>query len=84
MHHKFVTRDSASVWTGSLNWTDDAWSRQENVIAVVHSPAIAKAYDLDFEQLWTTGDVARSGFVDPRWARTTASGRGSHRATARI
>lgn len=67
MHHKFVTRDSASVWTGSLNWTDDAWSRQENVIAIVHSPAIAKAYDLDFEQLWTTGDVAQSGFVDPRW-----------------
>ena len=29
--------------------------------------AIAKAFELDFEQLWSTGDVARSGFVDPRW-----------------
>jgi phosphatidylserine/phosphatidylglycerophosphate/cardiolipin synthase-like enzyme len=67
MHHKFVIRDSASVWTGSLNWTDDAWSRQENVIAVVHSAAIAKAYDLDFDQLWTRGDVGRTGYVDPRW-----------------
>ena len=43
MHHKYVIRDHASVWTGSLNWTDDAWSRQENAVAIVHSPAIAKA-----------------------------------------
>jgi phosphatidylserine/phosphatidylglycerophosphate/cardiolipin synthase-like enzyme len=67
MHHKFVIRDSASVWTGSMNWTDDSWSRQENVIAIVHSAAIAKAYDLDFGQLWTTGDVEQTGFVEPRW-----------------
>src|SRR5258705_3953948 len=67
MHHKFVIRDGESVWTGSMNWTDDSWSRQENVIAIVHSPAIAKAYDLDFGQLWATGDVEQTGFVDPRW-----------------
>ena len=67
MHHKYVIRDNESTWTGSLNWTDDSWSRQENVVAIVHSPAIAKAFQLDFDQLWTTGDVARSGFVDPRW-----------------
>ena len=67
MHHKYVIRDSDSVWTGSMNWTDDSWSRQENVVAIVHSPAIAKAFDLDFDQLWTIGDVERTGFVDPRW-----------------
>src|SRR5882757_9000064 len=67
MHHKFVIRDSESVWTGSMNWTDDSWSRQENVVAIVHSAAIAKAFQLDFDQLWSTGDVAQSGFVDPRW-----------------
>ncbi len=66
MHHKYVVRDASTVWTGSLNWTDDAWSRQENVVAVVESPAIAHAFMLDFEQLWTTDDVMRSGFVDPR------------------
>ena len=52
-----------------MNWTDDSWTRQENVIAVVDSPAIAKAYRIDFDQLWTTGDVEQSGFVDPRWRR---------------
>ncbi len=67
MHHKYVIRDGESVWTGSLNWTDDSWSRQENVVTIVHAAAIAKAFQLDFDQLWTTGDVARSGFVDPRW-----------------
>lgn len=67
MHHKYVVSDGASVWTGSMNWTDDSWSRQENVVAVVHSEAIATAYRLDFDQLWSTGDVAKSGFVDPRW-----------------
>ncbi|HZQ81228.1 MAG TPA: phospholipase D-like domain-containing protein [Gaiellaceae bacterium] len=67
MHHKYVIRDGESVWTGSLNWTDDSWSRQENVIAIVHSAAIAKGYRIDFDQLWATGDVEKSGFVDPRW-----------------
>jgi phosphatidylserine/phosphatidylglycerophosphate/cardiolipin synthase-like enzyme len=67
MHHKFVIRDHSTVWTGSMNWTDDSWSRQENVVAVVHSDEIAKTYELDFGQLWSTGDVMKSGFVDPRW-----------------
>jgi phosphatidylserine/phosphatidylglycerophosphate/cardiolipin synthase-like enzyme len=67
MHHKYVIRDGADVWTGSMNWTDDSWSRQENVVAVVHSQAIAKAYRIDFDQLWATSDVMKSGFVDPRW-----------------
>jgi phosphatidylserine/phosphatidylglycerophosphate/cardiolipin synthase-like enzyme len=66
MHHKYVVRDGADVWTGSLNWTNDSWSRQENVVAVVRSEAIAKAYRLDFDQLWATADVEKSGFVDPR------------------
>jgi phosphatidylserine/phosphatidylglycerophosphate/cardiolipin synthase-like enzyme len=67
MHHKFVIRDGSSVWTGSVNWTDDSFSRQENVLAIVHSEAIAKAFEIDFDQLWDTRDVERTGFVDPRW-----------------
>src|SRR6185503_9517397 len=49
MHHKYVIRDGADVWTGSLNWTNDSWTRQENVIAIVHSEAIAKAYRIEFD-----------------------------------
>ena len=66
MHHKFVVRDRAAVWTGSTNWTDDSWSRQENVIAAVSSPGIAYAYTLAFDELWKRGDVRDTGNVEPR------------------
>jgi phosphatidylserine/phosphatidylglycerophosphate/cardiolipin synthase-like enzyme len=66
MHHKFVVRDGEAVWTGSTNWTDDSWSRQENVIVTVEAREIAYAYALAFEQLWDSGAVERSGKVDPR------------------
>jgi phosphatidylserine/phosphatidylglycerophosphate/cardiolipin synthase-like enzyme len=65
MHHKYVVRDGETVWTGSTNWTDDSWTRCENIIVVVESRAVAAAYTMDFEQLWTTGSVEQSGFVDP-------------------
>jgi phosphatidylserine/phosphatidylglycerophosphate/cardiolipin synthase-like enzyme len=64
MHHKYVVRDASSVWTGSTNWTADSWTREENVIITVESPALAARYREDFEQLWTTRDVGRSGRVD--------------------
>jgi phosphatidylserine/phosphatidylglycerophosphate/cardiolipin synthase-like enzyme len=66
MHHKFVVRDGEAVWTGSTNWTDDSWSRQENVIVTVESHEIAYAYTLAFEQLWERGEVEGTGKVDPR------------------
>jgi phosphatidylserine/phosphatidylglycerophosphate/cardiolipin synthase-like enzyme len=66
MHHKYVIRDGSAVWTGSTNWTDDSWSRQENVVVTVASEEIAKAFALDFDGLWQDGDVEKSGFVEPR------------------
>jgi phosphatidylserine/phosphatidylglycerophosphate/cardiolipin synthase-like enzyme len=66
MHHKFVVRDGTSVWSGSTNWTDDSWSKQENVLVTVDSPELAEAFTLDFEELWKDGDVERSGFAEPR------------------
>jgi len=66
MHHKYVVRDGAAVWTGSMNWTDDSWSRQENAIAIVESPPLAHAFALNFEELWTSQHVESSGRVEPR------------------
>jgi phosphatidylserine/phosphatidylglycerophosphate/cardiolipin synthase-like enzyme len=63
MHHKYVIRDGASVWSGSTNWTDDSWSREENVIVVVDSHGIAERFAQDFEQLWAKKRVRRSGKV---------------------
>jgi len=64
MHHKYVVRDADCVWTGSTNWTADSWTREENVVVTVDSPAVAARYREDFEQLWATRIVARSGKVD--------------------
>ena len=33
MHHKYAVRDGTTLWSGSTNWTDDSWTREENVIA---------------------------------------------------
>jgi phosphatidylserine/phosphatidylglycerophosphate/cardiolipin synthase-like enzyme len=69
MHHKYVVRDARTVWSGSTNWTDDSWSREENAIVVVESDDVAAAFQLDFEQLWRSGSVADSGDLEPRSVR---------------
>jgi phosphatidylserine/phosphatidylglycerophosphate/cardiolipin synthase-like enzyme len=95
MHHKYAVRDGEAVLTGSANWTEDSWSKQENVVAAVASPAVAAAYLADFEQLWTTGNVAVSGDVEPAPVEVAGStvrawftpGRGTslaHRIASRI
>jgi len=66
MHHKYAIRDGEAVWTGSMNWTDDSWSRQENVIVVAGSPQLARVFALNFEELWQGELVGLSGKVEPR------------------
>ena len=66
MHHKYVVRDGASVWTGSTNWTEDSWTREENVVVTVASEALAHAYHLNFEELWQAETVEPTGRVQPR------------------
>src|SRR5438552_12030025 len=51
MHHKFIVRDSESVWTGSTNLTDDAFTLMENNVVEIKSPALAAYYAQDFEEL---------------------------------
>jgi phosphatidylserine/phosphatidylglycerophosphate/cardiolipin synthase-like enzyme len=64
MHQKYVVRDGAAVVSGSTNWTADSWTREENVIVTVESAALAERYLADFEQLWTTREVSKTGRVD--------------------
>jgi phosphatidylserine/phosphatidylglycerophosphate/cardiolipin synthase-like enzyme len=67
MHHKFCVRDGRDVWTGSMNWTEDSWTRQENVVVrALGSEPLAFAYTLAFEELWEDAVVARAGTVEPR------------------
>jgi phosphatidylserine/phosphatidylglycerophosphate/cardiolipin synthase-like enzyme len=61
MHHKYVVRDGTEVWTGSMNWTNDSWTREENIVVVVRSPEIAAVYTRNFEELWNKQRVLGSG-----------------------
>jgi phosphatidylserine/phosphatidylglycerophosphate/cardiolipin synthase-like enzyme len=65
MHHKYMVRDRSAVWTGSTNWTDDSWTREENVIVIVESTGVAIRFQEDFSQLWKKRDVQASGKVPP-------------------
>jgi phosphatidylserine/phosphatidylglycerophosphate/cardiolipin synthase-like enzyme len=66
MHHKFAVRDGAAVLTGSTNWSDDSWTRQENVMLTVESAELAEAYVLAFDELWSGRPVLEAGRVEPR------------------
>jgi phosphatidylserine/phosphatidylglycerophosphate/cardiolipin synthase-like enzyme len=56
MHNKFVVRDAAAVWTGSLNLTNDAFVLMENNVVALDAPALARSYAEDFEQIWEKGN----------------------------
>lgn len=65
MHHKYMVRDENAVWTGSANWSVYSWTRQENVLAIIDHGEVAREYLEDFEELWSTHKVERSGHGDP-------------------
>jgi phosphatidylserine/phosphatidylglycerophosphate/cardiolipin synthase-like enzyme len=68
MHHKYIVRDAgtedATVWTGSTNWTNDSWTREENVLLRLPSAVLAADYRRNFEELWSRGKVDGSGKYD--------------------
>jgi len=55
-HNKFMVIDSATVQTGSFNYTSAAAQRNaENVIVVRNAPVIAAQYDAEWRRLWNEG-----------------------------
>ncbi len=69
MHDKYIIRDvntpDAALWTGSANFTDDAWSFQENnIVRIDGSPKLCAFYETDFQELWVSGDIKSTGVND--------------------
>jgi phosphatidylserine/phosphatidylglycerophosphate/cardiolipin synthase-like enzyme len=68
MHNKYIVRDihtgNGTVWTGSANFTDDAWSFQENNILLIQSPQLCLFYETDFQELWVKGNIQSTGVGD--------------------
>jgi phosphatidylserine/phosphatidylglycerophosphate/cardiolipin synthase-like enzyme len=49
MRSKFILRDGQSVWTGSTNMTDDAFTLMENNIVEIDSSPLANYYAEEFQ-----------------------------------
>lgn len=70
MHDKFIVRDAApgggapAVLTGSTNFTDDAWTLQENNIITIADADLAAAYLRDFDEMWDAGAILHTGKGD--------------------
>jgi phosphatidylserine/phosphatidylglycerophosphate/cardiolipin synthase-like enzyme len=80
MHNKFIVRDAQTVWTGSLNLTNDAFTLMENNVVQIDSAEITASYAEEFQQLWTketfeeTGEIA-THVVPLRFAHEPATAR---------
>jgi phosphatidylserine/phosphatidylglycerophosphate/cardiolipin synthase-like enzyme len=74
MHSKFILRDRQSIWTGSTNMTDDAFTLMENNILEIDSSALANYYAQDFEQLWEKENFDYTGNIHPVPVPLTFSG----------
>ncbi len=72
MHSKYMIADQKSVWTGTGNFTTEAWSLQDNnFVLFSDEPQIAEYYGDDFFDLWNNGTILKSGTNDR--ARLTLS-----------
>ena len=79
MHHKYIVRDAglpqAVVLTGSTNWTNDSWTREENVVFTIASAEVVASYLANFEELWQRPVVATSGRFTAQWSTLADSTR---------
>src|SRR5436853_7288453 len=81
MHNKFIILDGQSVWTGSTNMTDDAFTLMENNIVQIDSAPLAAYYAEEFEQLWKKENFDNTGDIRTVAAPITFSGQSG---TARV
>lgn len=59
MHNKFVIIDAKHsnpnkpiVWTGATNWQDGQINRDANNVIIFQDQSLAKAYTLEFNEMW--------------------------------
>lgn len=51
-HNKFAVIDGETVWTGSMNWTNNDTTYNANNSLVLRSPHLAQAYTTEFEEMF--------------------------------
>src|ERR1700719_131145 len=63
MHSKFIVRGAQSVWSGSTNLTDDAFTLMENNVVEIDSAPLANYYARDFGQIWEKENFNNTGEI---------------------
>lgn len=63
-HNKFAIIDKTYVWTGSYNITDNGTSKNANNALLIHSPSVAKDFELEFNEMWGGKDAV----IEPQLA----------------
>ena len=81
MHDKFIVRDGAAIWSGSLNLTTDAFTLMENNVITLDSRPLAAFYEQDFEQIWQKENFENTGHIKTASAELEFAGQG---ATVRV
>jgi phosphatidylserine/phosphatidylglycerophosphate/cardiolipin synthase-like enzyme len=56
VHDKVMVIDSRLVLTGSANWSENAWSNDENSLWI-DDPAVGAAYRAEFERVYATARI---------------------------
>ncbi len=58
MHDKFLVIDGVTVETGSFNYTKAAArSNAENVVVIRDDPAVAAAYEAEWQRMWAESEA---------------------------
>ena len=78
LHHKFAILDGQRVISGSFNWSPSAAFSNDETLIRIDSPALARHFQREMDQLWRGADLGVSGRLERkrlRQRRLCGSGR---------
>jgi phosphatidylserine/phosphatidylglycerophosphate/cardiolipin synthase-like enzyme len=64
MHNKFVVIDQATVWTGSMNFTENDAYRNNNNYLEISSSQLAENYTQEFEEMFVRREFGAASAAD--------------------
>ncbi len=74
MHDKFMILDSATVWTGSWNYTINGTYRNNNNALVLHSQPAVQDYQTEFNEMFNDGKFGPTSPVNTPREQFTQDG----------
>ncbi len=57
MHHKFAVIDANTLVNGSMNWTGNGVSENNENVSVIHSGELNTSFSNEFQKIWDESDA---------------------------